>query len=81
MNRFTIEYISQMATDVGSAPGMAQLQSVQKVMALPTIEAAVGHVGALYTRVKGELLCYIISLDIIRHSIPHFSPSFRDVAC
>ncbi|CAH0724006.1 unnamed protein product, partial [Brenthis ino] len=45
--------ILKMATDVGSAPGMAQLQSVQKVMALPTVEAAVGQVGAFYTRVKG----------------------------
>ncbi|XP_046967496.1 lipid storage droplets surface-binding protein 2 isoform X2 [Vanessa cardui] len=42
-----------MATEVGSAPGMSQLQSVQKAMALPTVEAAVGQVGALYTRVKG----------------------------
>ncbi|OWR53601.1 lipid storage droplet 2 like protein, partial [Danaus plexippus plexippus] len=42
-----------MATEVSSAPGIASLQSVQKVMALPTVEAAVGQVGALYTRVKG----------------------------
>ncbi|XP_047531476.1 lipid storage droplets surface-binding protein 2 isoform X1 [Vanessa atalanta] len=42
-----------MATEVGSAPGMSQLQSVQKAMALPTVEAAVGQVGALYTKVKG----------------------------
>lgn len=43
-----------MATEVSSAPGIASLQSVQKVMALPTVEAAVGQVGALYTRVKGK---------------------------
>lgn len=54
-----------MATDVGSAPGMAQLQSVQKVMALPTVEAAVGQVGAFYTRVKGELLIFFIYLRIL----------------
>ncbi|CAH0673839.1 unnamed protein product [Spodoptera exigua] len=41
-----------MATEV-SAPSMPQLQSVQKAMALPTVEAAVGQVGAFYTRVKG----------------------------
>ncbi|XP_038220389.1 lipid storage droplets surface-binding protein 2 isoform X2 [Zerene cesonia] len=41
-----------MATEV-STPSLGQLQSVQKVMALPTVEAAVGQVGALYSRVKG----------------------------
>lgn len=43
----------QMALEVSAAPAMHQLQSVQKAMALPTVEAAVGQVGALYTRVKG----------------------------
>ncbi|XP_050349194.1 lipid storage droplets surface-binding protein 2 isoform X2 [Nymphalis io] len=42
-----------MATEVGSAPVMSQLQSVQKAMALPSVEAAVGQVGAFYTKVKG----------------------------
>lgn len=32
---------------------MPQLQSVQKAMALPTVGAAVGQVGAFYTKVKG----------------------------
>ncbi|XP_021195576.3 lipid storage droplets surface-binding protein 2 isoform X1 [Helicoverpa armigera] len=41
-----------MATEV-SAPSMPQLQSVQKAMALPTVGAAVGQVGAFYTKVKG----------------------------
>ncbi|XP_026727209.1 lipid storage droplets surface-binding protein 2 isoform X2 [Trichoplusia ni] len=41
-----------MATDVSSSP-MPQLQSVQKAMALPTVGAAVGQVGAFYTKVKG----------------------------
>ncbi|XP_045496532.1 lipid storage droplets surface-binding protein 2 isoform X3 [Colias croceus] len=41
-----------MATEV-STPSLGQLQSVQKVMALPTVGAAVGQVGALYSRVKG----------------------------
>lgn len=45
-----------MATEVSSAPSMPQLQSVQKAMAIPTVGAAVGQVGALYTKVKGELL-------------------------
>ncbi|XP_039750327.1 lipid storage droplets surface-binding protein 2 isoform X2 [Pararge aegeria] len=44
---------SLMATEVGSAPGMPQLQSVQKAMSLPAVGAAVGQVGAFYTRVKG----------------------------
>lgn len=42
-----------MATEVGPASGMSQYQSVQKVMALPTVEAAVGQVGAFYNKVKG----------------------------
>ncbi|XP_045767324.1 lipid storage droplets surface-binding protein 2 isoform X2 [Maniola jurtina] len=42
-----------MAAEVGSAPSMQQLQSVQKAMALPAVGAAVGQVGAFYTRVKG----------------------------
>lgn len=42
-----------MATEV-SAPSMPQLQSVQKAMALPTVGAAVGQVGAFYTKVKGK---------------------------
>lgn len=42
-----------MAAEVGAAPAMAQLQSVQKAMALPTVGAAVGQVSAFYTRVKG----------------------------
>lgn len=41
-----------MAAEV-SAPMMPQLQSVQKVMALPTVGAAVGQVGVFYTKVKG----------------------------
>ncbi|XP_050677772.1 lipid storage droplets surface-binding protein 2 isoform X2 [Leptidea sinapis] len=41
-----------MATEVSSAP-LPQLQSVQKAMSIPSVEAAVGQVGALYTRVKG----------------------------
>lgn len=32
---------------------MPQLQSVQKAMALPTVGAAVGQVGAFYSKVKG----------------------------
>lgn len=44
-----------MATEISSAPSMPQLQSVQKAMAIPTVGAAVGQVGALYTRVKGKL--------------------------
>ncbi|XP_069357270.1 lipid storage droplets surface-binding protein 2 isoform X2 [Maniola hyperantus] len=42
-----------MAAEVGSAPSMPQLQSVQKAMSLPAVGAAVGQVGAFYTRVKG----------------------------
>ncbi|XP_041968805.1 lipid storage droplets surface-binding protein 2 [Aricia agestis] len=42
-----------MATEVQSANTMPQLQSIQKVMAFPTVGAAVEQVGALYTRVKG----------------------------
>ncbi|CAH2040189.1 unnamed protein product, partial [Iphiclides podalirius] len=42
-----------MAAEVGAAPAMAQLQSVQKAMALPTVGAAVGQVSAFYTKVKG----------------------------
>ncbi|KAM3966898.1 LOW QUALITY PROTEIN: lipid storage droplet-2 [Aphomia sociella] len=46
-----------MATEVSAAPlpntGMTQLQSVQKAMALPIVEAAVGQFGAVYTKVKG----------------------------
>ncbi|XP_075976382.1 lipid storage droplet-2 isoform X2 [Anticarsia gemmatalis] len=41
-----------MATEV-SSPTIPQLQSVQKAMALPTVGAAVGQVGAFYTKVKG----------------------------
>ncbi|XP_063547984.1 lipid storage droplets surface-binding protein 2 isoform X2 [Cydia strobilella] len=42
-----------MATEVSTAPmSLPQLQSVQKAMAIPTVGAAVGHVGAFYTRVK-----------------------------
>ncbi|XP_013192910.1 lipid storage droplets surface-binding protein 2 [Amyelois transitella] len=43
-----------MATEVSSSPSaMPQLQSVQKAMALPTVGAAVGQFGAIYTKVKG----------------------------
>ncbi|XP_013137733.1 PREDICTED: lipid storage droplets surface-binding protein 2 isoform X1 [Papilio polytes] len=43
-----------MAMEVGTSPSaLAQLQSVQKAMAFPTVGAAVGQVGAFYTRVKG----------------------------
>lgn len=43
-----------MATEVSSAPTtLPQLQSVQKAMAIPTVEAAVGQVGAIYSKVKG----------------------------
>ncbi|XP_072929369.1 lipid storage droplets surface-binding protein 2 [Epargyreus clarus] len=43
-----------MATEISASPtAMPQLQSVQKVMALPTVGAAVGQVGAFYSRVKG----------------------------
>ncbi|CAH2085824.1 unnamed protein product [Euphydryas editha] len=42
-----------MAAEVGSASGMSQYQSVQKAMSLPTVEAAVGQVGAFYNKVKG----------------------------
>ncbi|KAJ8724602.1 hypothetical protein PYW08_016076 [Mythimna loreyi] len=42
-----------MATGVSAPPTMPQLQSVQKAMALPTVGAAVGQVGAFYTKVKG----------------------------
>ncbi|XP_045516242.1 lipid storage droplets surface-binding protein 2 isoform X1 [Pieris brassicae] len=41
-----------MAAEVGT-PSFSQLQSVQKAMALPSVEAAVGQVGALYSKVKG----------------------------
>lgn len=41
-----------MATEV-SSPSISQLQTVQKAMALPTVEAAVGQVGAFYSKVKG----------------------------
>lgn len=47
-----------MATEV-SAPSMPQLQSVQKAMAIPTVGAAVGQVGALYTKVKGKFLIHL----------------------
>lgn len=47
-----------MATEVGPASGMSQYQSVQKVMALPTVEAAVGQVGAFYNKVKGDNALY-----------------------
>lgn len=44
-----------MATEVSAPPSaMPQLQSVQKAMALPTVEATVGQFGALYTKVKGK---------------------------
>lgn len=49
-----------MATEVSVAPmALPQLQSVQKAMAIPTVGAAVGQFGALYTRVKGKhlLIC------------------------
>ncbi|XP_013167534.1 PREDICTED: lipid storage droplets surface-binding protein 2 isoform X1 [Papilio xuthus] len=43
-----------MAMEVGTSPtALSQLQSVQKVMAMPTVGAAVGQVGAFYTKVKG----------------------------
>ncbi|CAG4933778.1 unnamed protein product [Parnassius apollo] len=43
-----------MAAEVGTSPStVAQLQSVQKAMAMPTVEAAVGQVNAFYNRVKG----------------------------
>lgn len=47
-----------MATEVGPASGMSQYQSVQKVMALPTVEAAVGQVGAFYNKIKGNNALY-----------------------
>lgn len=43
-----------MATEVSVPPSMPQLQSVQKAMALPTVGAAVGQVGAFYHKVKGK---------------------------
>ncbi|KAL4714660.1 hypothetical protein ACJJTC_012577 [Scirpophaga incertulas] len=42
-----------MATEVSAPPMMPQLQSVQKAMALPSVEAAVGQVGVIYNKVKG----------------------------
>ncbi|CAK1543825.1 unnamed protein product [Leptosia nina] len=42
----------KMATEV-STSSLCQLQSVQKAMAIPSVGAAVGQVGALYTKVKG----------------------------
>ncbi|KAL0831803.1 hypothetical protein ABMA28_001335 [Loxostege sticticalis] len=42
-----------MATEVSAPPSMPQLQSIQKAMALPSVGAAVGQVGAFYTKVKG----------------------------
>lgn len=42
-----------MATEVSCPPSLPQLQSVQKAMALPSVGAAVGQVGAFYTKVKG----------------------------
>ncbi|XP_037301533.1 lipid storage droplets surface-binding protein 2-like [Manduca sexta] len=43
-----------MATEVSQAPAaLPQLQSVQKAMAFPTVGAAVEHVGAFYSKVKG----------------------------
>ncbi|XP_045535144.1 lipid storage droplets surface-binding protein 2 isoform X1 [Papilio machaon] len=53
-----------MAMEVGTSPtALSQLQSVQKAMALPTVGAAVGQVGAFYTRVKGahSLLEWVLS--------------------
>lgn len=47
-----------MVTEVSPAPTMPSLQCVQKAMALPTVGAAVGQVGALYTRVKGMIQSY-----------------------
>ncbi|KAI8421186.1 hypothetical protein MSG28_008257 [Choristoneura fumiferana] len=45
--------MKKMATEVSAAPmALPQLQSVQKAMAIPTVGAAVGQFGALYTRVK-----------------------------
>lgn len=54
---FCIIYVclAQMAAQVGSAPAMPQLQSVQKALSLPAVGAAVGQVGAFYTKVKGRL--------------------------
>lgn len=50
-----------MAMEVGTSPSaLAQLQSVQKAMAFPTVGAAVGQVGAFYTRVKGKLILLIV---------------------
>lgn len=43
-----------MATEVSAPPSMPQLQSIQKAMALPSVGAAVGQVGAFYTKVKGK---------------------------
>ncbi|XP_026759700.2 lipid storage droplets surface-binding protein 2 [Galleria mellonella] len=44
-----------MATEVNAPPAatMPQLQCFQKAMTLPTVEAAVGQFGAMYTKVKG----------------------------
>ncbi|KAJ2947285.1 hypothetical protein O0L34_g17000 [Tuta absoluta] len=42
-----------MATEVSAPPALPQLQSVQRAMELPTVSAAVGQFGALYTKVKG----------------------------
>ncbi|CAG4933622.1 unnamed protein product [Parnassius apollo] len=43
-----------MTAEVGTSPStIAQLQSVQKAMAIPTVEAAVEQVNSLYNRVKG----------------------------
>ncbi|KAI5634419.1 perilipin family domain-containing protein [Phthorimaea operculella] len=43
----------EMATEVSAPPAMPQLQSVQRAMELPTVSAAVGQFGALYSKVKG----------------------------
>lgn len=49
-----------MATEVSSSSPLPQLQSVQKAMALPTVEAAVGQVGAFYSKVKGTSISEVL---------------------
>lgn len=59
-----------MVTEVSPAPAaMPQLQSFQKAMALPTVGAAVGQFGALYTRVKGEFFCNNENIFFIKWSL------------
>lgn len=79
-----------MATEIhtsasASASAMSQLQSIQKVMAFPTVGAAVGQVGAIYTRVKGKesqsMIFLLLPYNIFNSNyMPYFLEMFKKVS-